>query len=129
MSEYISAYTGKEIDDSISSIEGLNNRIDDIEESGLATNIQIISFNGTGQPFTKSITLNFVPTIVKLYYASSANENVSLCGIYKPDSMSSMRPMTSLWQGKQSSGFSFTPNTKSIQFTGGAGYYVLEAIR
>lgn len=129
MSEYISSYTGKEIDDSITLIEELNNRIDDIEESGLATNIQIISFNGTGQPFIKTFTLSFVPTIVKLYYASSDNEDVCLCGIYKPDSISSMRPMTSLWQGKNSSGFSFTPNTKSIQFTGGAGYYVLEAIR
>ena len=129
MSDYISTYTGEEIDEAIKSIKEVNSRIDDITNNGLPTSIQVTSFNGTGQPFTKSITLNFVPTIVKLYYASSANENVSLCGIYKPGSISSSESMTVLWRGNNLSTFYFNPSTKNLDFTGTTGYYVLEAIR
>ena len=129
MSDYISTYTGEEIDEAIKSIEEVNSRIDDITNNGLPTSIQVTSFNGTGQPFTKSITLNFIPTIVKLYYASSANENVSLCGIFKPGSISSSTSMTILWRGNNLSTFYFNPSTKNLDFTGTTGYYVLEAIR
>lgn len=131
MSEYISAYTGEEIDQAIKSIEEVNSRIDDIKNNGLPTSIQVISFNGSGQPFTKSITLNFVPTIVKLYYASASNENVSLSGVFKPASSVSSMTMTSLWKGNSQQGgsFNFTPNSRLLQFTGVTGYYVLEAIR
>lgn len=129
MSDYISTYTGEEIDEGIKSIKEVNSRIDDITNNGLPTSIQVTSFNGTGQPFTKSITLNFIPTIVKLYYSSASNENVSLCGIYKPGSISSSESMTVLWRGNNLSVFYFNPSTKKLDFTGTTGYYVLEAIR
>ena len=75
------------------------------------------------------MTLNFVPTIIKLYYATSASADVSLCQISKTASVSSTATMTTLWKGNHTAGLTFTPNDKSLLFTGGAGYYVLEAIR
>ena len=129
-----SSYYGHvKLSDSISSTSGASGGIaatpaavKSAKEMAEKTSIQYITFSGTGNPFTQSIKFDFTPTIIKMYKATTNSTDVkSLVSVHKVNPGTGAG-ITMIWgQG----GGTFNSSNNTFSWSGGAGYYLVEAIK